>query len=224
MASLRFQRGSGTGDLPKNERNEVMATKSQVVSWMGVSLSIIQGLMKEVQKLGGGDEHVRKLAMPDGESLLAELAQKLVGVVRRTFKVMVDYGKNLQEMIADGAYDYANPDITADHFPVKGEGKQEREVTLFHFNRSINSDNAIEEMAAAGYRPATIEEFLALGKAQPDLQRQFPIVALGSVWRGPRDGRRVPCLRGYDGKRVLYLDYYGGVWSVHYRFAAVRNA
>lgn len=200
-----------------------MATKSQVVSWMGVSLGLVQGLLKEVQKLGGDDEDVRKLVTPEGETLLAKFAQMIVSVVRQTFKVVVDYSRDLSQMIVDGAYDYVNSDITADRFPVKGEGRQEREIELFHFNRVISSDDAIKEMAAAGYRPATIEELLALGQAQRELQRQFPIVALGSVWRCPGGGRDVPCLDRCSTERSLRLDCFGADWSGDCRFAAVRN-
>ncbi len=202
-----------------------MATKSQVVSWMGVSLSIIQGLLKEVQKLGGGDEQVRKLATPEGESLLAELAQKLVGAVRQTFRVVVDYGRDLGQMITEERYDYVNPNITTtENFPVKGEGRQEREIVLFHFNCYISSDDAIAEMKRAGYEPGDIVDLLALGETQPELQRQFPIVALKSVWRNPRGNRFVPYLDGSDAGRSLSLRYFDGGWHERFRFAAVRNA
>jgi undecaprenyl-diphosphatase len=52
---------------------------------------------------------------------------------------------------------------------------------LFHFNRDISSEDAIAEMDKDGFRPATLAELLALGEAQPELQKQFPIIALSSV-------------------------------------------
>ena len=212
------------GRFAKKRKERSMATKSQVVSWMGVSLSIVQGLLKEVQKLGGGDEHVRKLATPEGEGLLTELAQKLVGVVRQTFKVVVDYGRNLGQMIATGKYDWVNESITQENFPVTGQGKQEREIVLFHFNRLISYDDAIAEMGQAGCEPADIADLLALGEAQPELQRQFPIVALKNVWRDPRGYRFVPYLARSGVGRGLYLRCCGADWSESCRFAAVRNA
>jgi len=85
------------GRLAKPKGEEAMSAKSQVVSMGGVFLAIIQGLSKEVQKLGGGDEDLRRLTSPEGESLLTELAQKLVkgmsGLLKRVTTVKVQGSK-----------------------------------------------------------------------------------------------------------------------------------
>lgn len=224
MVSLRFQ-GFWNGRFAEETKgDEAMATKSQIVSWMGVSLGLVQGLLKEVQKLGGGDEDLRKLVTPEGETLLAKFAQMVVGVVRQTFKVVVDYGRSLSEMVKAGRYDWVNENIISENFPGAGHGKAEREIVLFHFNRAISSDDAIKGMESAGYRPAVVEELLALGEVQPELQRHFPIVALGSVWQDPRGNRSVPYLGRFGAERSLDLFCFDDDWDGSCRFAAVRNA
>jgi hypothetical protein len=72
-------------------------------------------------------------------------------------------------------------------------------------------------MDEIGYRPATLAEVLALRVA-----KQFPIVALGSVWQFP-GGRRVPCLDWDGSERSLDLGWFESGWRVIYRFAAVRK-
>src|SRR3989344_7734820 len=52
-----------------------LAMKSQTVSWIGVVMSFIQLFVKELQKLGGGDEDVRWLVTPEGEDLFKEFAK-----------------------------------------------------------------------------------------------------------------------------------------------------
>ncbi len=174
------------------------------------------------RKVGAGKEFWARFAHDEEKfKQVVELVMNLICLVAR---VVVDYGKNLHEMIVEGAYDNVNSDITAENFPVKGEGKCEREIALFHFNRYISSDDAIKEMATTGYRPATIEDLLALGKVKPDLQRQFPIVALGSVWRYSDGNRYVAYLRRCDARRTLDLRYFDDDWGGCDRFAAVRNA
>jgi hypothetical protein len=205
----------------KMKGDEAMSTKSQVVSWMGVSLGLVQGLLEEVQQLGGGDEDIRKLVKPEGRVLLAKFAQMVVGVVCQTFKVMIDYSRDLSQMVAAGNYNWANSDITADHFPVNGVGRQEREVTLFHFNHDISSDDVIKEMGSAGYRPATIEELLAFGELHPELQRQFPIIAIGSVWVDSDGYRCVPGLWSDSDGRRLDVNDFDGWWGHDCRFLAV---
>ncbi|MEK7664161.1 MAG: hypothetical protein AAB340_01815 [Patescibacteria group bacterium] len=48
--------------------------KSQPVSWIGVLMSLVQLLVKELKKLGGGDDDVRWLVTSEGEDLLKEFA------------------------------------------------------------------------------------------------------------------------------------------------------
>jgi hypothetical protein len=140
-----------------------------------------------------------------------------------TFMVTVDYNRSLHEMIKAGNYDYANDSITAENFPIKGEGKVDTEIILVHFNRSISSDDAIREMDQLGLRPAVLPELLAFGEMHPAVQKEFPIVALGSVWRNGGGSRVVPFLGRWDAERKLYLLGFVGGWGGNFRFAAVRK-
>lgn len=138
----------------------------------------------------------------------------------------VDYTKTIEQAIADGQYDWKNGDITSKNFPISPEmaGKKVEVATkLFHFNRDISSDDVISEMNKDGYRPATLMELLVMGFLFPELQRQFPIVAVGSVWRSAGDGRDVPCLRVNGSGRGLNLYWFDGGWGAHYRFLGVRK-
>lgn len=52
---------------------------SDVVSGMGVGMSIVQALVRQVQEQGGTDEDIRYLATPEGEKFLGHVASRLVG-------------------------------------------------------------------------------------------------------------------------------------------------
>lgn len=146
---------------------------------------------------------------------------KIVVVEHPSFAVLVDYSRTLAQMIAAGRYDWVNPDITEEHFPVKGEGRKTVKVVLFHFNKVMTSDQVIIELDAQGYLPARIEELLGLGEGKPKLQNEFPIIGLGSSWLHPVSDRRVPCLGRYGVGRDLHLRYFGISWCGYCRFAAV---
>ncbi|MBI2448138.1 hypothetical protein HYV44_01060 [Candidatus Microgenomates bacterium] len=151
---------------------------------------------------------------------LVEFAKTLL---RPTYKVVLDCGKTIAQMLKEGEYDWMNEDITDEHFPVVGTEAGEGEITLFHFGKWMSSKNAIAEMAKEGYRPANATKLLALGKAQPDLQREFPIVALGQTWQYPRGNLMVVCLGEDDSKRRANLGFFDGDWHGDWRFAAVRE-
>jgi hypothetical protein len=160
-----------------------------------------------------------------GEEWLTELNKfnrKEPCWVRTTYTAIIDYVLPLAAMIQLGKYDRINDDITAEHFPIAGEGKWEVEYELVHLNRSIRSDDVLAEIKNRGLEPAKIEELLAFGAKYPEIQRQFPIAALGSVTR-VYGQRLVSCLCRGVSKR--YLNLYMGrySWSAGWRFLAVRN-
>jgi len=137
----------------------------------------------------------------------------------------VDYTKTVAEMVKAGKYDWSNDDITSDHYPIakdKSGKKEDISTKVFHFNRLISSKDAIKEMEKEGYRSATAHEIMAFGEKNPELQRQFPIVSLGSVWQGGIY-RYVLVLGEHDSKRRLDLSYWDGDWTDNYRFLGVRK-
>jgi hypothetical protein len=138
----------------------------------------------------------------------------------------VDYGMSHDEMVAAGNYDWKNDDLTAKRFPIVGKGKVEFEDTIFHFDRDISSEDAVKEILAADpknpWEPAKIENILAYGAKNPEEQRKFPIIGLGSVG-GVRGDRRVPYLHGNASKRSLYLLWWVDDWGAFYRFLGVRK-
>lgn len=133
------------------------------------------------------------------------------------FTVTVDYNQSLHKMIAEGVYDEVSGDINGRNFPLRGWGCKAVKLTLIQFERALTPLEAVTPMSGRGYRSATIEELLALGKEQPDLQRRIPIVGLGSGLM--KQGRRyAPCLGGSLSTRNLTLVVIYRRWSSCYRF------
>lgn len=141
------------------------------------------------------------------------------------FLVTVDYEQSLKEMIKAGNYDWVNSDITADHFPDRGEGKMECSLVLVCFDRSMTSDSVLKELEARSLQPGNIRELLAFAASYPEKQREFPIIALGSIWTALDGIRRVPYLGGYVSEErdlsVVWFDY---DWHANCRFLARRKS
>lgn len=141
----------------------------------------------------------------------------------KEFSLIIDYTKTLEQLISEGKYGKNHPEINDKNFPISLEmtgKKMEISGKLFHFNRSISSDDVIFEMDKAGFRQATIRELLALGALFPDLQRQFTIVALNSYWRNNKE-HWVTSLRGNDSER--WVGSARGKWSDSCLFLGVRK-
>ncbi len=145
----------------------------------------------------------------------------------RTFPITVDYNRSLEEMIAAGNYHGHISDMIKG-CPISGEGVHHLDLVLVAIEGEMYIDSVRIALSQRGLRAATIEELLALGEQHPELQRNFPIMALGSVWDCPHTGAStVPSLyqHGREGakERTLYdVSDTGGFWGMG-RYAAIRE-
>src|SRR3989344_3384599 len=99
-----------------------------------------------------------------------------------TYPVVIDYGKTIEEMVATGHYDWSNSDISSGNFPVSGNGTANANLELVHLNKDASSEGGVAYLESLGMRPATIAELLVFGATYPEVQREFPVIALGSSW------------------------------------------
>jgi hypothetical protein len=133
--------------------------------------------------------------------------------------------KTIVKLVKAGRYDWTNENITDRNFPAGDtSGEETVELCLIHFNRVFGSgDEVIRALDAAGFVPAMPAHLLALGVAKPDLQREFPIAALGQVWTDPRGHCHVVCLHEDASERLAYLRWLGRDWPGYWRFLALRK-
>jgi hypothetical protein len=198
---------------------------SQLARGASMAADVWQKLDARVKARGGTDEDMYRLANKEGEGILDMVADRLVkmGAVQRNRYPAKASHKSLQEAIAAGKYDYASDYITAEHFKLEGEIVVAAELVIYPPDRDIESDDVVKELDQMGLRPATLQELCAFGEKYPDIQREFPIVALGSVYVDAYGGRFVPFLDCWSAGRRLSLGDWGGEWIPFYRFLAARK-
>lgn len=80
------------------------------------------------------------------------------------------------------------------------KGTVKQRILLMQFDGNAKRPEIIAEMAKNNARPVLSPEFLAFTKKNPDLQRQFPLVGLGSVW-----------VDSFGDRGVLYATYVDSV-------------
>ncbi len=137
------------------------------------------------------------------------------------YTLTINYTRSVEDGIRAGKYEWSSSDITSSHFPSEETGTKEVSIELIHFGRDMETNEVLSELDKMGLRPATLKELLTLGEKHPDLQREFPIIALGSVWRDPGGDRDCACLGRDDSRRRLHLLWIGRRWDDYCRFAAV---
>lgn len=134
-----------------------------------------------------------------------------------TYAVTID-NQPFGRMIAAGAYDHVNNQITEANFPVKRGGPDARDMILVHMGGFASTDAVLHALDDIGVRPGRIEELLAFGAAYP--QRLFPIVALAAI---EASSRRRAFLWGSCRARHLDLRFDEKAWRGNIRFLNVRR-
>ena len=175
-----------------------------------VDSNVMQGWIENQESLR---KILREALTPNGE------------IIKNIFTLSVNYSRTVEDGIKAGKYDWSNSDITSGHFPTKHcPGSEEGvKIELVHFGKNMNTEDVLSELSKKGLRPAELHDLLVLGEKHSDLQREFPIIALGSVWQAPDGNRRVPYLYGHGSERSLDLSWVGSRWIGSCRFAAVRK-
>ena len=154
--------------------------------------------------------------------ILQGIVNEVSGSIVAISKMVVNYSCSIAELVKAGKFDWVNDDINDQNFSSTEIGERELDTAMFYFGRNMSSQAVGAEMDKVGYRPATMKELLAYGIKNPDEQRKYPIVALGSVAE-LRGHRRVGCLCSDGSKRGADLDDYVCGWLADCRFLAVRK-
>lgn len=154
--------------------------------------------------------------------------QQLLDIVHPHFSLSeyttkVNYDLTIEQLIKNDKYDWYDHAINSLHFPSNEKGMVEVLIFLINFDEEISSDTAVTKLDRLGLRPATLKELLALNIAQPDLQQNNPIVALGSKWLSLVGRYCVPRLYGDGATRSLALRSWNGNWFKNWQFAAVQK-
>lgn len=142
-------------------------------------------------------------------------------VVTSTQKFIINYDLTIADLLEAGKYDWKNDGIDDHNFSSSEKGEKEVEFGMFHFNIPMSSEDVIAKMKLEGFRPATMKELLSNGEKNPEEQRKYLIIELGSV--AVLGGfRRVGYLSGGGSGRYVGLLCFGGDWDGNCRFLGVR--
>lgn len=187
------------------------------------SRNLTHGETNALVKLAGGEDKVRKILAGELKiQLLSTTAEAVVVPTDVEQFMTVNPDLAFEDRITRGNYGWRNSYLTEKKFPVTADQVGEWEWKLFHFNRSISSEEAIRLMKEDGYDAGQIGHILTFGEINPEEQRKFPIIGLGSVAK-VNLYRHVPALWSDDGLRRLSLRWFGRDWNGHYRFLGVRR-
>ncbi len=201
---------------------------SELLKNFGKMFEVVKVLVNAVLDMGGNDEDILRILKD--KKLATEIAKQIMAERGITIPdgcevLSVDYALKLIDAITAAAFDWKYDDIVEKNFPNQAHetGEQNLQVKLYHFGKDMSSKDVVSAMDKDGFRPATLRELLAYAVKNPDEQRKYAIMGLGSIW-GHGDDRRAPYLYRNGDERKLDLFWWSNSWNGNYRFLAVRNS
>ena len=232
--------------MRQNKKNQAIG---DVVSNFGFAFEVFKVIAHAVMAKGGNMQHLRRIVKePALQRQIADLivsasaeatagrpadseverpladGEYLVPVAydmpRDKVKLEAEFSKDGVSELFYGNYEWQPHSSCAEIDQTPGN----RVMLVKHFGRNTTSEANIAEMDKLGYRPAThLEAYaFAFAKANPELQRQFWIVALGSSTMGG-GSRCVAVLSGDSGRRFLGGRWFEREWGSDDRFLFVRK-
>ena len=96
---------------------------------------------------------------------------------------------------------------------------------MFGFDHSVPNKEVNNEMGLKEYEPCNFLEILAFGQKYPELQRQFPVVALKAMARSYGRLSVAVLTVNITNKNKRSLELFGlyGLWHKNYRFLGVKK-
>lgn len=148
--------------------------------------------------------------------------QEIPGHIEKIFRVELRNAP-LEELIEDGHYDYVDPNITSESFPLEqSEGRMD--FPLIQFNRMVDTEEVNAWLEQNELRGATLKELLVVGSEFPQEHRRIFVAGLGQQWQGTEDNLAfVPILLGNAQTHSLNLYEGRERWHDFDHFLAVSK-
>lgn len=196
----------------------------------GKEVGLIHKVIVTGRKAGAGRKFWTTLA--DDAGLFRKFVEFLnseKGPVGETYNLLVDWSLTVGHMIRQGSYGRVVNTTFPPHYPMIDDRQDmiNTDIHLIHFGREMSTLGVVAELEKRKLRPAELPELLTLGACHLDLQREFPIAGLGSIWRIPKsqgintEEEFVACLAMDGNIRVLSGHNIDDTWHKDFRFAAV---
>jgi hypothetical protein len=139
------------------------------------------------------------------------------------FQDTMEYSRTVAELVETGKYDRIDHGIfEPDDYdnPPEAVASLEVEEVVFHLSGESSFADIVERMRQAGLRQVSRKEILNFGWRHPDVQRGFPLVALGCHIQ-IKDSVYGICLRGDNTSRAIGLCNRDQKWPACYRILGI---
>ncbi|MDX1535598.1 MAG: hypothetical protein R3346_02465 [Candidatus Spechtbacterales bacterium] len=129
----------------------------------------------------------------------------------------------IEDLLERGSWYNVDSRINSDNFSGKDEKIEGLEFSVLRFREMIDAESVLADMELQGLEPGTLEELLLVEVQAPDFERQWPVVALGSVFHDKeRDIDLVPVAYYTENGRGIRLTNKDSAFGDEYRFLAIK--
>lgn len=192
---------------------------------LAIAQRIVRKLHGEISAFRGGSESAteaawRFLETPEGEDSFKRVAQVIAMGGMACYPIEIKPA-SYAELVALGKYDEVLIEIepTAPFPEASSFGRFN--CWLFRYAEAIGTGKLISLMIRQQLIPANFIHLLGFGAQYPNIQRLFPVVALGELYTPMFSREFAHSLSCFGGLRRLEFRYANQKWDDAYRFLAV---
>lgn len=148
-------------------------------------------------------------------------------VIEKTLYRFNSNGRDFEDLLEKGKYDYINSEIKLENFPDFSLPQKIIDLKIINMRELSNGSPLIgtEDILAGiesyNSKPAGIKELLSFGVEYPEVQKEKCIIALGSLISLKNDNKYAPCLWGNEDERGISVVWLKGAWDSSDNFAVI---
>ena len=187
--------------------------KPEKMMEIGLGYSVYQQIISKAKSMNCDQETIDNLFY-ESESApnIEKMAAALSGINLKPTNYEIDIPtNNFEELIRLGNYSKIDNKIIKENFVFPELTKNKVNLEIMDYNKPTTLKEMQEErqkLESQGFRGANIYEILTFGMQHPEVQREFPILAMGSNTERVMGYKGILSLQQTNGERHL-----GIVWG-----------
>ena len=177
---------------------------------VGLGYSVYKLIISKAKSMNCNQETIDSLfCEAEGDHHIEKMAAALSGIDLKPSNYEIDIPtNNFEELIKLGNYSKIDNKIIKENFVFPELTKNKVNLEIMDYNKPTTLKTMQEErqkLESQGFRGANIYEILTFGIQHPEVQREFPILAMGSKTERVMGYKGILSLQQTNGERHLSI-------------------
>ena len=183
--------------------------KPKTTMEIGLGYSVYREIISRAKSMNCDQETIDDLFIGEGDHNIEKMAATLSGIDLSSTNYEINIPTtDFSELVILGNYDRIDKKIHRRHFIKPGVPNKKVNLEIMNYNKPTTlkaMQEEREDLAEKGFRGANIYEILTFGIQHPEVQREFPILAMKAETNRVMGYKGILALQQKNGERHLSI-------------------